>query len=158
MKTLVLVILLISGALDLYSQNVSDSIEIRISSGVHFRQHGKRLSPGKMLEIMKPNNTAYREMESAKSKSDLSWIFGVSGGVLIGWTIGKEIAQGYSNKLPAGVGVILSIASFSLAISSDKQARVAAEYYNEGLRLSGTKNVSTYLGLCEHGFGLTISF
>jgi hypothetical protein len=56
------------------------------------------------------------------------------------------------------VEVVLYIASFSLAISSDKQARVAAEYYNEELRLTGTTKVSTRFGLCEHGIGLIISF
>jgi hypothetical protein len=53
---------------------------------------------------------------------------------------------------------ILSIASFSVTISSDKLVRVAAEYYNEGLRLTGTTKASTNFGLCEHGIGLTISF
>lgn len=60
--------------------------------------------------------------------------------------------------MPAGVEVVLYIASFSLAISSDKQARVAAEYYNEELRLTETTKVSTRFGLCEHGIGLIISF
>lgn len=72
MKTLIIFILLIPVFSNLYSQNISDSIEIRISNGVQFRQHGKKLSPDKMLEIMKTNNAAYREMERAKAKSDIS--------------------------------------------------------------------------------------
>lgn len=107
---------------------------------------------------MKTNNAAYREMETAKAKSDLSWVFGIPGGFLIGYPLGRLIAGGIPNRLLVVAGGILSIVSFSLAISSDKQARVAAEYYNEGLRLSGTAKVSSNLGLCEHGFGLTVRF
>jgi hypothetical protein len=158
MKNLVLFFLLITGGLDLYSQNVSDSIEIRISYGVQFRQHGKTLSPRKMLAIMKVDNTAYNEMLIAKSKHDLSLLFGIPGGFLIGWPIGTMVAGGVPNWRLAAAGVALTIISIKCTLSYTRHARIAAGYFNEGLRLEEGAKTSVNFGLCDYGLGLTVRF
>ena len=155
---LLLISFLMLSSLFLYSQGVSDSIEIRMSYGVQFRQHGKTLSPRKMLAIMKVDNTAYSEMLIAKSKYDLSLLFGIPGGFLIGWPIGTMVAGGVPNWRLAAVGVALTIISIKCSLSYTRHARIAAGYFNEGLRLEEGAKTSVNFGLCDHGLGLTVRF
>jgi hypothetical protein len=158
MKVVTLISFLMLGCINLYSQDVSDSIEIRMSYGVQFRQNGKTLSPRKMLEIMKVDNAAYGEMVVAKSKYDLSLLFGIPGGFLIGWPIGILIAGGIPNWKLAAAGVILTAISIKCTLSYNRHARTAVGYFNEGLRLEEGIKTSVNLGLCNHGLGLTIRF
>jgi hypothetical protein len=158
MKVSLLISFLMLSSLFLYSQGVSDSIEIRMSYGVQFRQHGKTLSPRKMLAIMKVDNTAYSEMLIAKSKYDLSLLFGIPGGFLIGWPIGTMVAGGVPNWRLAAVGAALIIISVKCTLSYTRHARIAAGYFNEGLRLEEGAKTSVNFGLCDHGLGLTVRF
>lgn len=158
MKIIVYIIFIILCSLNLYSQDVSDSIEIRMSNGVQFRQHGRLLTPRKMLEILKEDNAAYSEMVIAKSRYDLSLLVGIPGGFLIGWPIGTYIAGGTPSLRMASVGVALSVLSIAFNLSYNRHARTAAGYYNEGLKLVEGAKTSVNLGLCNHGLGLTVRF
>ncbi|MEI6061629.1 MAG: hypothetical protein WCR72_13035 [Bacteroidota bacterium] len=129
-----------------------------MSNGVQFRQHNVTLTPRNMLEIMKEDNAAFREMTLAKSRHDLALLFGFPGGFLIGWPIGTFIAGGIPNWKLAGVGAILTLVSVKCSLSYNRHARTAVGYYNEGLSpVEGTKTRFN-LGLCNHGLGLTVWF
>lgn len=156
MKAFLLLCYLLTGSLFLYSQSVSDSIEIRMSYGIQFRQHGKTLSPRKMLAIMIVDNAAYSEMVIAKSKYDLSLLFGIPGGFLIGWPIGTFVAGGVPNWKLAAVGGVLTLISIKYTLSFNRHARIAAGYFNEGLRLEEGIKTSVHFGFCNHGLGLTV--
>ena len=158
MRVVVLISFLMLGCLNLYSQNISDSIEIRMSYGVQFRQHGVSLSPRNMLEIMKADNAAYGEMTIAKNQHDLSLICGIPGGFLIGWPIGTFIAGGDPNWKLAGFGAILTLISFKCSLSYNRHARTAVGYYNEGLSLEEGTKTRFNLGICKQGLGLTVWF
>ncbi len=158
MRVVTIISFLILGCISLHSQNVSDSIEIRMSYGVQFRQNGKTLSPREMLEIMKVDNAAYGEMVIAKSKYDLSLLLGIPGGFLIGWPIGTFIAGGDPNWKLAAVGVILTAISVKCSLSYNRHARIAVGYFNEGLRLEEGIKTTMHLGLSNHGVALTVKF
>jgi hypothetical protein len=158
MKVILLISFLMLSSLFLFSQGVSDSIEIRMSYGVQFRQHGKTLSPRKMLAIMQVDNAAYSEMVVAKSKYDLSLLFGIPGGFLIGWPIGTLVAGGIPNWKLAAAGAVLTLISIKCTMSYNRHARIAAGYFNEGLRWEEGAKTSVNFGLCNHGLGLTVRF
>ena len=107
---------------------------------------------------MKVDNTAYSEMLIAKSKYDLSLLFGIPGGFLIGWPIGTMVAGGVPNLRLAAAGVVLTIISIKCSLSYTRHARIAAGYFNEGLRLEEGAKTSVNFGLCDHGLGLTVRF
>ena len=140
------------------AQNQSDSIEIRISSGIKYYQNGNKLTQKQLFAIMKTDNLAYGEMVSAKSNSDAAIILGASGGFLLGYQVGKLIAGGYPNNLWALVGGVLMISSIPIMIQSNKTAKNAVRYYNDGLKQSVLHKADYSIGLSENGLGISMRF
>jgi len=158
MKSFTLIILLALSTLSLYSQSITDTIEIRRVYGTQYKQHGKIVSPKKMLEIMQGDNMAYSQMMKAKDKSDLSMIFGIPGGFCIGYPIGTLIAGGTPNTTLFAIGAALTVVSVTLSISANRQATTAVGIFNEGLRAKGYIKPKAVLGMCNNGVGVTLKF
>lgn len=159
MKKLFLVFaFLLIGMSNLFAQNQSDSIEIRISAGVRYYQNGNKLTQRQLLRIMKTDNLAYSEMVSAKANSDAAIILGATGGFLLGYQVGKLIAGVYPNNVWAFVGGALMIASIPIMIQSNKKAKNAVRYYNDGLNQTGFYKVELRIGMNENGVGLCLHF
>lgn len=142
----------------LFAQNQPDSIEIRISAGVRYYQNGDKLTQRQLLTIMKTDNLAYSEMVSAKANSDAAIILGAAGGFLLGYQVGKLIAGGYSNNVWAFVGGVLMIASIPIMIQSNKKAKNAVRYYNDGLKQSAIHKPNYRIGLSGNGLGISMRF
>jgi hypothetical protein len=159
MKKLFLILaFLLIGMSNLFAQNQSDSIEIRISSGVRYYQNGNKLTQRQLLTIMKTDNLAYSEMVSAKANSDMAIILGASGGFLLGYQLGKLIAGVYPNNVWALVGGVLMIASIPIIIQSNKKAKNAVRYYNDGIKQSALHKTEYRIGLSGNGLGLSMRF
>ena len=97
-------------------------------------------------------------MTLAKSQHDLSLLFGIPGGFLIGWPIGTYIADGIPNWKIAGVGAILTLISIKCTMSYNQHARSAVQHYNEGLSREESTKTRLNLRICNNGLGLTIWF
>lgn len=158
MKSLTLFILLAIGSLSLYSQGISDTIQIRKSFGTQYLQHGKMLKPRNLLDIMYSDNAAYTEMLKAKDKYNLAMLLGIPGGFCFGYPIGTLIAGGTPNMTLLAVGAALTIVSVTFSISSNKHTVAAIGYYNEGLRLKGETKPSIRFGFCGQGLGMSLRF
>jgi uncharacterized membrane protein YfcA len=149
---------LVIGLTQVLAQNLSDSIEIRISSGVRYYQNGNKLTQKQLLTIMKTDNFAYREMVSAKTNSDMAIILGATGGFLLGYQVGKLIAGVYPNNVWALVGGVLMIASIPIMIQSNKTAKNAVRYYNDGLKQSAIHKPDYRIGFSGNGLALSMHF
>jgi len=149
---------LIIGVLRVLAQNQPDSIEIRISAGINYYQNGNKLSQKQLLTIMKTDNMAYSEMVTAKSNSDASVFLGATGGFLIGYQLGKQIAGGYPNKLWIGVGGVLMMVSIPFTIESGKHAKKAVRYYNDGLKQYAIHKQYYNFRLSSNGLGVSLRF
>ena len=115
-------------------QNLKDSIQITISLGTVFRQHGENLSPGQLLEIMKPYPEAYKEMNIAKGNSDAAFVIGFAGGLLVGYPIGALIAGGKMNWAIFGSGAGLICISIPFSSAYTDHAKKAVSFYNKDLK------------------------
>lgn len=158
MKSFTIIILLALATLSLYSQGISDTIQIRQSLGTQYLQHGKMLNPKKMLDIMQGNNGAYSEMIKAKDKYDISMIFGIPGGFFIGYPIGTLIGGGAPNLKLFAVGAALMVTSVVFSVSATKHATTAVGIFNEGLREKAYLKPKAVFGMCKHGVGVTLRF
>jgi uncharacterized membrane protein YfcA len=107
---------------------------------------------------MKTDNLAYSEMVSAKINSDMAIILGASGGFLLGYQVGKLIAGVYPNNLLALVGGVLMIASIPIMVQSNKTAKNAVRYYNDGLKQSAIHKPDYRIGFNRNGLALSMHF
>jgi hypothetical protein len=141
-----------------YGQNKSDSIEIKKTLGTVFRQNGKNLTPSQLLNITQSNTEAYKEMKIAKSNYDVGFVFGFTGGFLVGWTAGTAIAGGKPNWTLAGIGAGLIVVSIPFSTAYTKHAKNAVKLYNNGLKSTGLSNVDLKIGLTSNGIGVKVVF
>ncbi len=141
-----------------YGQNKSDSIEIKKTLGTVFRQNGKNLTPGQLLDITQSNVEAYKEMKIAKSNYDAGFIFGFAGGFLVGWPVGTAVAGGKPNWTLAGIGAGLIVVSIPFSSAYTKHAKNAVKIYNSGLKQTGLNNIDFKIGLTCNGIGVRVIF
>ena len=156
--TLMLIGLLLLSAISVFGQSQSDSIQTKKSLGTVFIQHGRRLTPGQLLEITKINTDAYNEMKIAKSNYAIGTVFGFAGGFLVGWTVGTAVGGGEPNWALAGIGAGLIVVSIPFSTSYTKHAKKAVEIYNNALSQTGSRKIDFSLALTYNGIGINITF
>ena len=139
-------------------QSQSDNIQIKKNFGTVFIQNGKKLSPKKLLDITKSNSEAYKEMKVAKSNFDTGTIFGVSGGILVGFPVGTALGGGEPNWILAGIGAGLIVISIPFTASYTKHAKKAVGIYNNSSSLTGFRKVDFELGITSNGLGIKVVF
>ena len=121
-------------------------------------QDGQRLSMDEMFVKMRPNETAFNYIKSARDCKFFSAILGGVGGVGIGIPVGYFLVTG-DFKWPifaAGVGLVG--VSVGLHFRGLKQTSRAVGAYNEGLDPTSMKNWRLDLGYGQNGVGLVLSF
>jgi len=141
-----------------FAQNQSDSIEIMRSAGVKYFQNGYHLTQKQVLSIMKTDNVAFNEMQIAREKSISAIVFGTAGGFMVGYQVGKLIADRYPKLVWVGVGSVLILISVPISASSYKHAKNAVDFYNDGLKQTAFHKVEYRIGLNENGIGLSLHF
>lgn len=127
--------------------------------GYQFSQGGDRLNFTQLARVVKPNPEAYKLAKSAKANNIYSSIIGGVGGFMLGWNIGTAIGGGNPNWLVAGAGASLIVIAIPISNSGMKQARRAAELYNDSAGYGILKNKQEWhLSLGSQGTGLVFKF
>jgi hypothetical protein len=156
---LLLTTLALAGTARLYSQNSTDSIEIRKVTGTVFLQNGRKLTPAQLVKITQFNAVANQEMKVAKSNYDVSMVFACAGGALIGWPLGTAMGGGKPNWALAGIGAGLVIIAIPISNSATNHAKKAVRTYNDGLKSTGmVQPVEFQFGFTNGGIGFKVLF
>ena len=131
MKRYIPIGLFLLGPLYLFTQNQSDTIEVRKTFfGTTFRLNGRNLKPRELLDITKVNAEAYKEMKIAHKNFVIANIFGMPGGFLVGWPIGTAIGGGQPNWSLAAMGAGLIVIEIPFATAYVRHAKMAVRIYN----------------------------
>lgn len=141
-----------------FSQNQSDTIEVRNNLGAVFIQNGKQLSPRSLLYVTKINEEAYDEMKIAKRNFDVGSIFGYSGGFLFGWQLGTAVGGGKPNWTLAGIGAGLILVSIPFSNAYSKHAKNAVKIFNRGLKNISSNKIDANIGLTFNGIAIKVTF
>jgi hypothetical protein len=143
-----------------FGQTSRDSIVMKkMLGGYMFYQGANRLKMYELVNVMKPNEKAYKEIKSAQSTYALTMIIGGTGGFMIGWPVGTAIAGGDPDWVMAGIGMGLIVISIPISQKYYKQAKQAVGTYNGGLQASSFWDKKELrFSMRGNGAGLIISF
>ena len=143
-----------------FGQTASDSISMKkVFGGYQFYQGEQMLNMNQLVNLMKPNDLAYRQIKSAQASFTLAAIMSGVGGFMVGWPIGTALGGGEPNWTLAGVGAGLILVSIPISQSFNKKAKQAVELYNAGLQTSSFWDKKELnLSLTGNGIGLTLKF
>jgi hypothetical protein len=158
MKKIVLIFLLGFSVIYSFGQSKSDSILVIHRLGTGFQQNGKTLRPRQITHIVQSNSEAAPEMKMALSNWNASLVFQISGGFLIGYTIGTASTGDKANWSLAAIGAGLVLVAIPLVTAYTKHARKAVAIYNKGLKYSSLNQLNIRLGITFNGIGLRVSF
>ncbi|MBK7428200.1 MAG: hypothetical protein IPI60_14870 [Saprospiraceae bacterium] len=112
-----------------------------------------------LKRVVEPNAEAYQLAKSAKSNTIFSSIIGGVGGFMLGWNIGTAIGGGDPNWWVAGAGAGLIVVSIPISNKSMRQAKSAAELYNNTTGYGSLKDQGEWhLSLGSQGTGLVFKF
>ena len=116
--------------------NSRDSITVvkNFFTGPKFYQGSQRLTMGQLTDVMTTNPQALTYLRKAKTNNTISIIFGVIGGALVGYELGRAAGGADMNGavMAAGAGCIVFSIPFSIAGS--KNTRKAVSVYNSAFR------------------------
>jgi hypothetical protein len=158
------VIAILSGlifCLSMFSQTKNDTITTtKISGGYKFELNNKVLTVPEMMNLIQTNPDALQYMQKAKSSGGVANVLAFAGGACIGWPVGRALAGGEFNWTMIGIGCGLVAVAIPIVNSANKNAKIAVDVYNQGIRkTSQNKNpIELKLGLNQNGVGLTMNF
>lgn len=141
-----------------FAQIPSEPIEIKHGLGVYFTQNGKKLNPRQLIAVTKVNAEALKETQKAKINHEASQLFGVPGGFLLGFSLGRAMATGEPNMVLLAIGGGLVAVSIPFSIASSKHAKKGVNIYNLGLTHTDLGKLDFNFGLTQHGIGLNMTF
>lgn len=116
------------------AQNLSDSIVFKIvkKEEVYFF-HEKRLSKKQLIERLKTNKLAFKEVEGRKTEKLVENIFAYGGISLLLYSVAHYILSGNFPLLPAFTGTTLTLFSIPITISNKNNIYRAVRIYNRTL-------------------------
>jgi hypothetical protein len=116
--------------------NSRDSITLvtNFFTGTKFYQGNQRITMRQVTEVMGTNPQALTYLKKAKTNNTISIIFGVIGGALVGYELGRAAGGGDINGavIAAGAGCIVFSIPFSIA--GGKNTKKAVNTYNAAFR------------------------
>jgi hypothetical protein len=148
------------GFSNVFGQTENDSITMKkVFGGYQFYQGEQRLNMNQLVNTMKANEQAYKQIKSAQSTYTMAMIFSYAGGFMVGWPLGTAIGGGEPNWAIAGVGAGLLVIAIPVSQSFNKKAKQAVGTFNGGLQTSSfwDKN-ELKLTMTGSGIGLTLNF
>ena len=159
MKKIQIIVTLLAVCLTLtYGQTESITMK-KVFGGYQFYQGDKRLNMNQLLNTMKPNEQAYKEIKSAQSTYAIATVFAGAGGFMVGWPIGTAIGGGDPNWTLAGIGAGLIVVSIPISQKFNKQAKKAVDTYNGGSTTGLLLNKSELrFSMTGYGVGLMLRF
>jgi hypothetical protein len=158
MKNLLPISVCLLFTFNVFAQDTVNTIEVRQSLGTSFHQNGKKLRPKQILEIVKHNPDAYKEMKIAKGDYGLSNVLSIAAGLFIGYPIGVYLSGGDANWALAGIGAGLAIVSIPATAGYTKHAKNAVTIYNTGLGKTSLRKTEVKLALAQNRVGLKLIF
>ncbi len=159
-RIIVFFTLLTMGFTFAFGQAPSDSITMKkVFGGYQFYQGDKLLKVNQLVNTMKTNEQAYKQIKSAQSTYTMAMILSSAGGFMVGWPLGTAVGGGEPNWTIAGIGAGLIVAAIPISQSFNKKAKQAVDTFNSGLQTSSfwEKN-ELNLTLTGNGIGLTLNF
>ena len=154
MKKIQITMALLTVCLAVSFGQTSESITMKkVFGGYQFYQGDKRLNVNQLVNTMKSNEQAYKEIRSAKTTYSIATVFAGAGGFMVGWPIGTAIGGGDPNWTMAGIGAGLIVVSIPLSLKFNKQASQAVNTYNRGSATGLFWNKSE-LRFCMTGYGM----
>ncbi len=136
-----------------FSQSIDSVIQIRHGYfGNRYYQNGTKLSLSELPELLKTNDEAYKQIQSARTNNLLYYVLSISGGVLLVYGIlpGTFFSDPKWGLVAAGTA--LSVTSIILNYKSKNQAQTAIDLYNLGLRRTSFHYREIRFGIQGNGF------
>tara|TARA_B100000795_G_C22574625_1_gene351416 strand:+ start:408 stop:650 length:243 start_codon:yes stop_codon:yes gene_type:complete len=65
----------------------------KVFGGYQFYKGDKLLKINQLVNTMKPNEQAYKQMKSAQSTYTMAMIFDYAGGFMVGWPLGQQLVE-----------------------------------------------------------------
>lgn len=155
MKRLIVILAVLFAGFSVVGQSPADTI---YRQGRFFVQNDKEVTRKQMVEVMKVNPEACKQMQYARSNYFASNIFGFIGGGFIGWPLGTLAGDGYPNWTLVGIGAGFVALSVPFAVSYSKQSKNAIRIYNNGLTQTGLRKINMDVGLANNGIGMKMKF
>jgi hypothetical protein len=141
-----------------FSQEAEGDIKMEKNFwGVKFYQDSKQLTPKQVLEIMRPNEEAFRAFKKAKSNLGAANVMGFIGGFMVGWPLGTAIAGGEPEWGLAAGGAALILASIPLNNAFIKHSTTAINLYNRPASASQFKP-KMHVGFYGTGVRVAVKF
>lgn len=159
-KIAIILTLLAVSASFTFGQTAPDSISMKkVFGGYQFYQGEQIIQMNQLVNSMKSNDLAYKQIKSAQSLSAFASVLGGVGGFMIGWPIGTSLGGGEPEWAMAGIGAGLLVASIPIIHSMNKKAKKAIDIYNGGLMTSSFwDDKELILSTKGNGIGLTLYF
>ena len=159
-KLAFIITILTLGLSNVFAQSENDSITMKkVFGGYQFYQGDKLLKVNQLVNVMKPNEQAYKQIKSAQSTYTMAMIFSYAGGFMIGYPLGTALGGGEPNWAMAGIGAGLIVVAIPISQSFNKKAKQAVETYNGGIQTSSFWDKSELkLSMTGNGIGLTLNF
>jgi len=140
------------------AQTSSDPIVIKKGLGISFTQNGKKLTMNQLISVTKVNTNASKEIQTAKINHDVAQLFGLPGGLLVGFSLGRAMVSGEANTLLLAIGGGLIAISIPFSSAYSKHAKEGVKIFNEGLNSTALGKIDFNFGLTQHGIGLSMNF
>lgn len=141
------------------SENDSIIIKNGALGGQSYYLNSKRLSAAQLSTMMKPNEQAFKYINTGRTLNTFGNILGVAGGFMVGYTLGRAMVGGEINWTIPLIGAGLVVVSLPLNASGNKKIRSAVELYNQGLGKTSFLNKTQWKLACtNNGIGIVVNF
>lgn len=159
-RIIVFFALLTFGITYTFGQAPSDSITMKkVFGGYQFYQGDKLLKVNQLVNTMKPNEQAYKQIKSAQSNYTMAMIFSSAGGFMVGWSLGTALGGGEPNWAMTGIGAGLIVVAIPISRGFNKKAKQAVDTFNGDLQTSSFWEKKEFnLTMNGNGIGLTLNF
>jgi len=158
-KTLLLILLLISGISAFAQYNPDTITATKVFGGYRFEQDGNLLTLNSMSTLMKDDKEAASYLKKAKTSATIAYVLSYTGGFLIGYPLGTALGGGKPVWAMAGIGCGLVVIALPLSSAAGRDAKTAADIYNASRRnLSLNQKYDLRLGLSATGLSLRLRF
>lgn len=146
------------GLSNLFAQNSDDTIRLkRIFGGYQFYEGERKLNLKQVVKTMEDHEPSYKQIKSAQSTYTAASIVGVTGGLMVGWSLGFGLNRGEFNGKMAGVGGGLIVISLPITQKFIEKTKQAVVTYNSRFDTSKLKDKHDLnLSITNYGIGLSL--
>ena len=145
-------------ALSSYEQTNPEIIYIKRGFGPSFIRNEERLTYREVVDIIKTNKEAYRQIKIARTYFAIGSILAYPSAFVLGWSTTDAIISKNPNWILTGICVGLIVVSIPFSVGYDSHTKKAVIIYDQGLESTGYNDIDLKLGLTSDGIGLKLVF